>query len=70
MRCRGGEAVGGMLLKGRSAGRDRWETADSTLTFQAHHTLLLGSGHVGLRNLGNTVRASILSFLPNGKEKW
>lgn len=26
---------------------------------QTHHTLLLGSGHVGLRNLGNTVGACV-----------
>lgn len=40
------------------------EPVDCTvLTFQAHHTLLLGSGHVGLRNLGNTVRAVLASFL-------
>lgn len=40
-----------------------WEPADCPLPSQAHHTLLLGSGHVGLRNLGNTVRARLLSFL-------
>lgn len=57
----GGKAVGSGLLKGSSAGWDMWEPADSPLTFQAHHTLLLGSGHVGLRNLGNTVRAILLS---------
>jgi hypothetical protein len=47
-----------------------WEPADCTLTFQAHHTLLLGSGHVGLRNLGNTVRAIFLFFLSKRNAKW
>uniref|UniRef100_A0A8D2J7R5 Ubiquitin carboxyl-terminal hydrolase n=1 Tax=Varanus komodoensis TaxID=61221 RepID=A0A8D2J7R5_VARKO len=29
-------------------------TRSSLFLFQTHHTLLLGSGHIGLRNLGNT----------------
>lgn len=53
---------------GVECGMGPWGAADSTLAFQAHHTLLLGSGHVGLRNLGNTVRTilSSLTGLRNG----
>lgn len=40
---------------GRERGDRARLTACRSLSPQTHHTLLLGSGHVGLRNLGNTV---------------